>query len=65
LIRLSRTSIADEMREEYRRRVLGESALQVAVRAVGRCGYSTHDLHKKSLRMQVWGFQNILGSSNI
>jgi hypothetical protein len=24
LVRLSRTSIADEMREEYRRRVLGE-----------------------------------------
>ena len=49
--------IADEMREEHRQRVLAEShrpyrrrsafKWRSAVYAVGRCGYSAHDLHKK------------------
>jgi hypothetical protein len=40
LVRLSRTSIADEMREEHRRRVLGE--LLRSTRAAGSGELSTH-----------------------
>jgi hypothetical protein len=60
------------MREEHRRRVLGESHRPYRRRFASSEGrlcplpvISAYDLHKKSLRMQVWGFQNILGSSNI
>src|ERR1700720_161465 len=43
LVRLSRTSIADEMQEEHRRRVLGEP------RPPGRCAYDSDScLMKKS-----------------
>ena len=47
LVRLSRTSIADEMREEHRRRVLGEypqlplASSGSSVSALGRCAYKT------------------------